>query len=411
MQTKIRQLISESKKQIKIPGDVIDELSDIFFSALGSDFFSNVHMMKNRYTLRKEPAHPLIKNLLNKNLKAIAVIELIEIGLYLKCFMHDPEISACIDSLKNRTQYSSTLFQLAVAFRIKKPGCDVQLEPKTLTGKADIKFRYNENDFIGECYRPSFNFFTWFGEAISVICNGLITSVPKNKKYAFTVKLNSVLSFDGARRFLSVMSKEISQFESSSENKKELCLNSHIIGIEDITELKNDPDFLSYETGKVEQIRYDDCDSSVVERKVEMSKLLGGKDTRRLEGDRGSRVFIWKNFEQRLTKNSYQRLEKKISKKLKQTKTDHASNKRMLFVEMPFGVYTENDFESYHNSISKRVIPKHDNVFGIFLFDRQLGNNRYAYQGILLHKWGFHDLAKSLLLKMNQVEESDIFSL
>ena len=140
MFNELRSIVGQGVRLLGIKETVGNELADIAFSALGREFFESVLYKTNRVTRKKEISHPLIRALSGGNVSELGASELLEIGLYLKCLLNDPRISDCITTLKIPAQYESTLFQLAMAYRLKMVGCEVRLEPRTVRGRSDIEF-------------------------------------------------------------------------------------------------------------------------------------------------------------------------------------------------------------------------------------------------------------------------------
>jgi hypothetical protein len=68
--------------------------------------------------------------------------------------------------------------------------------------------------------------------------------VPTGRKYAYTVKLNSILTFHGMRDIIGRFKTILKEFNSRNElTKIELRHNSALLGVEDLTNMETDPDF------------------------------------------------------------------------------------------------------------------------------------------------------------------------
>ena len=152
MQELQQRILSEA---VKLPFtiDKVKELTDIALSALGIEFFKNIKYKNERITGERLISHPLLRVLNTTNGYEAAISELMEIGLYLREFCYDQAIAECINNLRLDTQYESTLFQISFAYRFKKLGFKVKLEPATTRGKSDIFLDNGQNRYMVECYR------------------------------------------------------------------------------------------------------------------------------------------------------------------------------------------------------------------------------------------------------------------
>ena len=149
-----------------------------------------------------------------------------------------------------------------MAFRVKKIGTDVKLEPPTRRGKADLSFIFNGNKYIGECYRIGKTFLNYFGELKFTLFDQLLKNVPKGKIYTFTIKIDSILTFDGMRRLLKRSKLILNEFNNRTDlARADFIYLNHRIGVEDITDYSEDPDFIFKENGDFEFKRYLDADA------------------------------------------------------------------------------------------------------------------------------------------------------
>lgn len=411
MFNELRSIVGQGVRLLGIKENVGDGLADIAFSALGKDFFDSVLYKTNRVTRKKEISHPLIRALIGGNVPELGTSELLEIGLYLKCFSTDPRINDCITTLKLPAQYESTLFQLAMAYRLKMVGCEVCLEPPTIRGRSDIEFRCENVTYIGECYRVNRTFWDYVGAFEDYLYKELIDLVPSGKKYAFTVKLNSLLTFHGMRETLKRYQEILDEFNSRDDLVRiELKYKNNVLGVEDITDLSEDPDFKTDDDGQVKRIRYLDADWCICPSSMKGGNIFRLLDNPTAEKDRGSRVIVWKNYKEKYIKSPYTILESKLSKKLKQAKVDNPGARRLLLVEFPCGLFFTGKISDQHRKIQYDAVKKFENVAGILLTERQAGTkNRFMYEGIFLPGRLENALPESVLERLNQVELSDIF--
>lgn len=410
----LRNIIAAKAYRLGIDQEIVNSLSDIFFSAFGEAFFNNLPESINRITGQKEIAHPLIKNIVAKNFPPeMGISELLEVGLYLKSFSTDPKISYCINNLRDVSQYESTLFQLAMAHRLKLAGCQVGLEPETIRGKADISFEYTGVKYIGECYRINKKFSDYYREFEGGFYDVLFRLVPRGKKYAFTIKLNYLLTPDGMRSILQRYKNILNDFNSQQYlTHIEFNHKNNLVGVEDITHLELDPDFKLDEKGNVKRIRYLDADSCVCAVPVKGTSIFRFMDTPLAKREHASRVILWKNYKKPSTKSAYNILEQKINQKLKQTKVEDISTRRVLFVEFPFGLFWGGKITDAQRKIQNDALRRFQNIAGIVLTERTLNNkNRFFYQGVILLGNLQYSIPESLCNSFNRVELDDLFKL
>lgn len=184
-----------------LPAPRLRQLADIFGAAVGAEFLSNPPTKRDPISGRIRVRHRLLRMLSSLKDSKFAISELAEVGLYLEAFASDPQIRACIDGLRN--DYESTLFQLAMAYRLRVAGCmTVHLEPETARGRADVAFTYDGIPYVAECYRLRKGFSDYFAEAQHALYDGLLELVPLRRKYSFTVVIGRVTTFDTFRNII-----------------------------------------------------------------------------------------------------------------------------------------------------------------------------------------------------------------
>jgi len=98
-------------------------------------------------TLEQTLAHPLLKRI-TFSPPEVGSGELLELGVYLSEFAADPAVTKILASRKNVKEYESTLFHLAIAYRLRRAGCKPTLEPKTDRGRSDILFTFEDRTYI-----------------------------------------------------------------------------------------------------------------------------------------------------------------------------------------------------------------------------------------------------------------------
>ena len=322
-----------------LPAPRLRQLADIFGAAVGAEFLSNPPTKRDPISGRIRVRHRLLRMLSSLKDSKFAISELAEVGLYLEAFASDPQIRACIDGLRN--DYESTLFQLAMAYRLRVAGCmTVHLEPETARGRADVAFTYDGIPYVAECYRLRKGFSDYFAEAQHALYDGLLELVPLRRKYSFTVVIGRVPTFDTFRniiaRFRQIVAAMASTPNLSSTGHH---FGEHVLGVEDITDAEEDPDLRVSQDGTPQWRRYQDADALFVREMARGNNAFEALDAPCGERAFLTRVFVWKKFENPKPKKPDDVLLTKLNAKLKQTKPKQGKGRRILFVEYPFGLF------------------------------------------------------------------------
>jgi hypothetical protein len=128
------------------PGD-IDNLMGVIESVFGTEMLDNWKSKQKDYPLDQ---HPVIIGSTSGSFEYL--VELMELGTYLLSFKSEKEISKLIADLKDASSYGDTVFQLAMAYRFKKLGFSVQLEPPIRNNQlADFVAELGDMRVMCEC--------------------------------------------------------------------------------------------------------------------------------------------------------------------------------------------------------------------------------------------------------------------
>jgi hypothetical protein len=117
--------------------------------ALGSPWVERQAREASKPQVRFSDVHPLYRNLGNATTGDIVVVA--ELALYLRAFKDDPRMASVLSNLRSGTKYRPTLFELAMAYRWKRAGARVILEPEIPHGLADFAAEIDGTSFIAEC--------------------------------------------------------------------------------------------------------------------------------------------------------------------------------------------------------------------------------------------------------------------
>ena len=386
---------------------MIDILSDIAFCALGLDLFDKPFFCKTPITRELEIAHPLVNALHVDNSIDFGVVELLELGLYLKEFSSDSNIHICINNLKNAKQYESTLLQLAFAYRLKIAGCKILLEPQTLRGRSDILFTYETGQYIAECYRINRSFLDFVGDFYIKLFKALMNYVPEGKKYYFKIRFQEHLSPENKVKILQKFKKMISKISKDESISMEDEFENIYIGIEDITNVFPDPHFEVRGIDAVRRMGYADADACLCKTSVYASSAFSVSEIPSSASTRMSRLFIWGKDAMELS-SPLRILESKINNKLKQTKVEDTTVGRLLVVEMPF----TRGFKKNNNKIleiQNRIVRLYKSISALVILARlPSSNHRFFYEGPFVMGYSEHALPEKLIRRLSEIEKVDI---
>jgi hypothetical protein len=341
-----------------------------------------------------------------------AISQLAEVGLYLEAFASDPQIRALLDGLRN--DYESTLFQLAMAYRLGAAGCTaMHLEPETARGRADVAFTYDGMPYVAECYRMSKGFSDYFVEAQHSFYDGLLELVPPGRTYSFTVVIGRLPTSDTFRKIISRFREIVTQMLSTPDI---LTIRDrfgvHVLGVEDITGAEEDPDLTVSEQGTLQRRRYEDADAHFLREMAPGRNAIEALDAPYSERVFLTRVFVWKKFENPKSKKPDDVLLAKLSAKLKQTRPKQGKVGRILFVEYPFGLFIKARQPDSLRHIQQKAIAQFEDFSALVVMERRAGRtNRFCYESAILQGRQENAIPQSLVDRLSIVEEADILAL
>jgi hypothetical protein len=407
----LRTIVETNLPRLSIRSTRGNQLADIFFSALGKDFFQSPIYRTNPVTREREISHPLVRGLLSHHEPEIGVSEALELGLYLEALCFDPKISSCISCLRVPFQYESTFFQLAMSYRIKQICTEMSLEPETLRGRADIAFTFEGASYVAECYRVNRTIWDYMGDFELELFPNVDKLVPSGRKYAYTLKLDSILTFHSMRDILRRFKTMLTEFNSRNElTKIELRHNNVLLGVEDLTNVETDPDFSLDNQGNVRRARYLDADGVWVTYGITAANIFVDLNSPMTDTSRGNRLIVWRNYKKQYVKSAYDILESKAARKLRQTRPKDGNARRILLVEFPCSLFFRGQLKPIHRTIQNRAVRTIHQLAAIILAERQaLKENRFSYQGLCLLGQDEYAVPNSFLDRFNKVETSNFF--
>ncbi len=402
----------ETSQLPSLPAARLRQLADIFSAAVGTEFLSNSPTTRDPISGRTRVRHRLLRMLTSAKDAEFAISELAEVGLYLEAFASDPQIRTCIDGLRN--DYESTLFQLAMAYRLRAAGSrTVHLEPETARGRADVAFTYDGISYVAECYRLSKGFSDYFVEAQRSFYEALLELVPRGRKYSFTVVIGRAPTFDTFRQIIVRFREIVTEISSTSDLfSTRDRFGEHVLGVEDITDAEEDPDLTVSQHGTVQRRRYEDADAHFVREMVPGSNAFEALDGPYSERVFLTRLFVWKKFENPKPKKPDDVLLSKLSTKLKQTKPKEGKVGRILFVEYPFGLFIKARRLDSLRHIQQKAISQFEDFSALVVMERRAGRtNRFCYESAILQGRQENGIPLTLVNRLSIVEQADIFAL
>jgi hypothetical protein len=395
-----------------LPALRLRQLADIFGAAVGTEFLADPPTKRDPISGRTRVRHRLLRMLTSAKDAEFAISELAEVGLYLEAFASDPQIRSCVDGLRN--DYESTLFQLAMAYRLRAAGSrTVHLEPETARGRADVAFTYDGIRYVAECYRLSKGFSDYFAEAQHSLYDVLLELVPPGRKYSFTVVIGKVPTFDTFREIIARFREIVTEMSSTPDLLSTRDrFGEHLLGVEDITSAEEDPDLTVSQHGTPQRRRYEDADAHFVREMARGSNAFEALDAPFSERLFLTRLFVWKKFENPKPKKPDDVLLAKLSAKLKQTKPKQGKVGRILFVEYPFGLFIKARQPNSLRHIQEKAISQFEDFSALVVMERRAGRtNRFCYESAILQGRHENAIPQSLVDRLSIVEQADIFAL
>lgn len=403
--------ISQAHKlanRLRLPSALIDETRAIIESAFGSSWLSEVfNGLRNQHALIPQPTHPF------DTLFGVAgecqVVELMELGIYLKHLANAPNLVDVINVMKHH--YSTGLLQLAFAYRfLRAAATNVELEPTTDRGKSDICFMFEDRPFLVECYVPSMLDKTNSLENLRKCARSVLSACDSvNVRLRVSIRLKRSISI-----------KESKQLGARLANAVKELTSPHL--------LRFDDEFASCDVKLIEPAD-DEADrprqlnprelheapdaviNSYAVPVSDIEKVRLGEEPRRREQ---SRLVIWRPQAERieLSEDEYvEALEKRISDKFRQTKRKSDNPGRIVIAQLANFGDDEEKALNVSRKLQQTLIPRHENISAVMLVQRSwVHGDRYQYRGIVLGGRDECSFPKALYEKIySQEVTSDIF--
>lgn len=310
--------------KINLPVDFIDEARDIIVSAFSKDWLEKLFK-------RKLPCDSLIPNIPHpmktffKTPGESQVVSIMELAVYIKKLCHSKNFYDVIQIIKD--SFFTGFMQLAYAYRFQRAGAkNIVFEPQTDRGKADIYYEFDTIPYLIECYVPHIKKeedpAQYLRKAIPLIF-GTCTEVRRKLRVYITLKKHLPL-YEGQElgRYISDVIKKM-----GTERNTTGTTPFSEYEITDIENLSEDKDFpLEGEPYKL----YGDADWGIRQKtvsEIDIEKVRRGESHSYKEG---SRIFV-KTPRKKQNEDEYvDRLIEKLDQKIKQTKRQEDSPRRII---------------------------------------------------------------------------------
>jgi hypothetical protein len=207
-------------------------------SAMGPEWVAQQERIGDTARMAVSAFHPLYRDLSSAtNQAAVAVAEL---ATYLTEFKVDPALPAVLDDLRS-DKFPSSFFELAMAYRWKKAGAQITLQPTVPAGVADFEALLSELSFVVECSvsvdelfdQPSFRLTSLIADCITTMVEEPVALAAK-----LTVREHPSGDFHGElRRSAKKLCREaLSQLHSGADTHVAEDAGKWLLEIEVVTE-------------------------------------------------------------------------------------------------------------------------------------------------------------------------------
>ena len=363
-------------KESGLTTEDIDQVIGVTKSIFGIDWLEDLAVKRKNKSPTSQ--HPILVGSTSGSF--MALMELVELCTYLLAFKDDKNLKIIISSLKQNSSYGDSMFQLASAYRFRKLGFSVELEPSILNGHlADFRATKGDLDIFAEC--------TMLRE----------WGIRVDEREAF---------FEGAQKIkrlhkktiiemvIDIVSKTVLSFENLEEIKKQIeklgtdFLNS---GVEqkaantsyEISVRKLDEDIREFLDSKRKNIPVEGDWDQVLTFSLAEPKIYGDITTVDLKAIIKQTVIRYKSLvrpEEEFSYSLEDRLDKKIGNKKEQLRSHPNGSLSLLFVGVEDKLEDANNDRIGHR-INSNVFSGIKTLNGVFISKREWNNLRYQHQG------------------------------
>ncbi len=394
--------MQEQLKESVLTIEDIDQVIGMTKSIFGVDWLEDLASERKEQSPTSQ--HPILVG--SSSGSFMALIELVELCTYLMSFKDDKNLlKNIIPTLKNASSYGDSLFQLATAYRFKKLGFSVELEPPILNGcLADFRAIKGDLDIFGECtVLREWGIRTHEREAFFEASKKIKQFHQKTEEeIVIDIVLKTTLSFEN----LEEIKKQITSLGRSFLKTKTKQIASTDAYEISVTELDDKiRKFLTKQRGNLPREKEWD---QIIAFSLAEPKVPGDVTTVDLNAPLKQTVIRYKTLlrpEKEFSYSLEDRLDKKVGEKARQLKSHPKGSSSLLFVNVEDNL-KDMDGDRIMHRINKNVFSKIGTLNGVFISKREWEKLRYNHQGTFINN-GANSLNEHLFDAFN-TNERDI---
>ncbi len=402
----------ECADTIGIPNERITEAFHIVFTAFGDGWLERELRKVNPKAYSVIAGHPLARAF--HTCQPSDVSEVVELATYLKMLAGERHMDKLIAALSAAEHFENTRFHLAMAYRYRRVGAEVTIDPPTKKGEADLLIGWRGERWLCECTRQNISNEEVKNENILHSLTSAAMNALGRFDAAVTVKIivkKIFLEFDVAST-LRKMRELLRQWSAKPDT--DVTFEDEILTIV-VRAFDDNTDPNPARTGEWPS-DYTKAKSSdwniVVESKRVPKELIDhyGREVRKgktqqLEYPTQSRLFVRINSPSRAIEPG---LIKKIRKKLSQL-SGTQGYPRFILIET-LGLIEKHDWNFLFREV-RQLFHKHTRFVGVGFFDRRyMEDHRYHYaQYLHSNDTSGQNFPDGLFELLKESEQSNIY--
>jgi len=388
---------------LRLPRDFTGEARDIVVDAFGREWLEAEFRRSPQGFGFVSPPHPVVEDFMVAGDPQIS--EIMEIAVYLKRLAGTPGLADVTRMIRERAQFPTTLLQLAYAYRFKRSGATVELEPEAAKGrKSDIGLLIGGSRYLAECYVPELG-----GKvALSELAEYSIPKIFKATNHLgliARIRLELKKEIETPERIALELAVREALGKVKEEGRVTTDHNLAMIVVEDISGVNPDPDWPDMSVDRPASVP-GEADFVVSELAVASEDLERVRNGDYVKKNRRSRILIrWPKAPDQEISERIADLSRRLGAKLPQTKAPGAG--RILVAQIPEAVERGSSDEAVVRDVAKGLLSKHSGIEAMILTARVWGERlRYRYQGYVVYPPTSKVVPGPLLETLNQLDRS-----
>lgn len=362
------------REDLDLPVGIIEESVALLKQVLGSDYLEEL-LIANTEPVHflDDEANPLRKWLLSAIVEQ-HVIQVLELASYFKSFIVDAALPCKVERLK-RHSFWPMFFELAMATRLKRASRapqKVYLNPEIETSVGDFMVGTGQYDVPCECSRLGRTPAITEPDALREAISNRIGDATKQIVVPLCIKIRSTEALTGAvyNRVLQLLRKGLADARISklpSEQKD----GPTAVAVEVLTDASEKVPFRMID-GEITNVLGSDWDSAerLCRVPAKNSDELAGRYQHGEKFHEYESVRVFNKFGAPTDQiDHYDRLTKKLKKKLQQTKISAGHFGKVALIEVPFDLQTA-DTDRLKAAVRRAVTQSHTTL-AVILANRQ----------------------------------------